>query len=399
VDGACPRARLFLGFAGYSACLYLFDWLRPGSLARLYRVAMVLDMGFIFLLVRATGGMESSFYLAFYLLIALHAFYFGLATGVLVAVLGSLLYAAAESWPPPIHLSDLGIRVAFLFLVGLSMGGLAERERQDRRRVEDLNRELRAQQEYLRRTQEQVVRSDRLATVGELAAALAHDLRNPLAGISGALHVLADQLSADDPRRALFVEVQAQIGRMNKTLTGLLEHTRSPAPQYLPVNVNDVVERSLWLLPVASGTDITVVKRLDPALPTLQLDPTLLHQALLNIVVNALQAMPGGGQLTVGTACHRNPSGQGEVVEVAFSDTGPGIPSDHVSRIFQPFFTTKAEGTGLGLAIASRIVEQHGGRLMVESEWGKGATFRILLPIAAAQATGSQDIVGAASRR
>ncbi len=372
---------LLATFAAYSALLYVINTLRPGRLLLLYRIAMVLDLAFIFVLVRITGGMMSSFYLAFYVLIALHAFYFGLATGGIAALLASLLYPFVDGWPPPIGLSDLGLRVGFFLLVGLCMGGLAERERRERRVVEHLNRELQEKQQRLTEAQEQLIRSDRLATVGELAAGLAHDLRNPLAGVSGALHVLAGQLPNADPRQALLAEIQSQIARMNKTLTDLLWHARPPKPQYLPLNVNEVVEQALWFLPMASGTGIQVVKRLQPGLPPLRLDPNLLHQALLNVLVNARQAMPNGGQLLVSTCLRQNLIGKEEVVEVAISDTGVGILEENLSRIFQPFFTTKAQGTGLGLAIAARIVEQHGGRIGVESKVGKGATFRIVFPV------------------
>ncbi len=374
---------LFAIFAAYSALLYVINALRPGRLLLLYRITMVLDLAFIFALVRITGGMASSFYLAFYVLIALHAFYFGFATGALAALLTSLLYPFTDGWPPPIGLSDLGLRVGFFLLVGLCMGDLAERERRERHLVEQLNLQLQEKQRRLAEAQEQLIRSDRLATVGELAAGLAHDLRNPLAGVSGALHVLADQLPKADPQQDLLAEIQCQVARMNKTLTDLLWHARPPTPQYLPLSVSEVVEQTLWFLPMASGTGIEVVKRLQPGLPPLRLDPSLLHQAILNILVNARQAMSNGGQLTVGTRLRQNLLGMGEVVEVAISDTGLGIPKQDLSRIFQPFFTTKAQGTGLGLAIAARIVEQHGGRIAVESEVGKGTTFRIVLPVPA----------------
>jgi signal transduction histidine kinase len=382
---------LFATFAAYSALLYVTNALHPGRLSLLYRIAMVLDLAFIFILVRITGGMTSSFYLAFYVVIALHAFYFGLATGVMAALLAGLLYPFTDGWPPPIGLSDLGLRVGFFLLVGLCMGGVAERERRERRLVGQLNKELQDKQARLAEAQEQLIRSDRLATVGELAAGLAHDLRNPLAGVSGALHVLAGQLPGDDPQQALLTEIQSQVARMNKTLTELLRHARPPTPQYLPLNVNEVVEQTLWFLPLASGSGIEVVKRLQPGLPPLRLDPSLLHQALLNILVNARQAMPNGGQLTVGTRLRQNLLSKGEVVEVAIADTGLGILEENLSRIFQPFFTTKALGTGLGLAIAARIVEQHGGRIAVESEVGRGTTFRIVLPVPAQDLVSTHD--------
>jgi len=390
---------LLVAFAGYSTLLYAINMLQPGRLLPLYRIAMVLDLAFIFALVRMTGGMASSFYLAFYLLIALHAFYFGLATGGIAALLASLLYLFVDRWPPPISLSDLGLRVGFFLLAGLCMGGLAERERRERRLVEHLNRELQENQQRLTEAQEQLIRSDRLATVGELAAGLAHDLRNPLAGVSGTLHVLAGQLPDTDPQQALLTEIQSQIARMNKTLTDLLWHARPPTPQYLALNVNEVVEQTPWFLPMASGMGIEMVKRLQPDLPLLRLDPNLLQQALLNILINARQAMPNGGQLTISTRRCPSLTGKGETVEVAISDTGAGILEEHRSRIFQLFFTTKARGTGLGLAIAARIVEQHGGRIAVESEVGKGTTFRIVFPVPAPDRAPAHDAAAAPALR
>ncbi|MBI4562981.1 MAG: hypothetical protein HY724_13140 [Candidatus Rokubacteria bacterium] len=381
---------LFAIFAAYSALLYLVNAVRPGHLLPLYRTTMLLDLAFIFVLVRLTGGMASSFYLAFYLLIALHAFYFGLGTGGVAALLAGLLYPFVDSWPPPIGQSDLALRVGFFLLVGLCMGGLAEWERRERRLVERLNRELREQQQHLAEAQEQLIRSERLATVGEITAGLAHELRNPLAGISGALHVLAAQHGDDDPRRALLAEIQIQIARMKKTLTDLLSHPRPPEPRCLPLSVNEVVEQSLWFLPMTTGTGIQLVKHLQPELPPLKLDPHLFHQALLSILVNARQAMPNGGRLAIGTCLRRNLLGHGEIVEVEIRDTGLGISSEQISKIFQPFFTTKVQGTGLGLTIAARIVEQHGGRLAVESKPGKGATFRITLPVPPEPGTRSQ---------
>jgi signal transduction histidine kinase len=387
---------LFAAFVAYSTLLYVVNALRPGRLLLLYRIAMVLDLVFIFTLVRLTGGMGSSFYLAFYLLIALHAFLFGLATGGVAALLAGLLYPFTDSWPPPIGLGDLILRVGFFLLVGLCMGGLAERERRERRLVEHLNRELQEKQRRLAEAQEQLIRSDRLATVGELAAGLAHDLRNPLAGVSGALHVLADQLPRDDVRQPLLTEIQSQIVRMNKTLTDLLRHARPRAPEYLAQDVNEVVEQALWFLPIASGAGIEIARRLQLDLPHLRLDPNLFHQALLNILLNARQAMPRAGRLTVSTRLLRT-LGKGDVVEVAISDTGVGITEENLSRIFQPFFTTKAQGTGLGLAIAARIVEQHGGRIAVESDAGKGSTFRILFPVPAEDSAPTDDRILAVS--
>lgn len=353
-----PLLGVLLTSLAFSVGLYALNARRPGRLATLYRIALVVDLVLIYVLVRATGGFASDLYLAFILLIALHAFYFGLATGFGAGVAAAALYALAGRWPPPIP--GFLLREAFLLLVGLCMGVVAEQARRRR--------------QVLEQHHEQLLRSDRLATVGELAASLAHELRNPLAGIAGALRVLAERLPADDGSQELLADLQAQIARMNKTLTDLLQHARPPEPQRIEVDLNALLEQSLRFLPRGR---VEVIRDYDESLPPVRVDPSLLHQAFLNVLVNAHQAMPQGGRLTVRTR-RGAPGSHG--VEVQIQDTGVGIHPEHLPRIFQPFFTTKSQGTGLGLAIAARAVEQHGGRISVESVPGRGSTFTITFP-------------------
>lgn len=379
-----PRAQLgwlLAAFAATSVLLLAVQLRRPAWVRGLYRAAMVHDLLLIVVLVRLTGGLRSDLYLAFYLWIALHALYFGLPTGIGTAAAAGVLYPVTGIGLPGIEPSDLGLRIGFFLLVGIGMGAVAEQERRERRLIARLDRKLRGQHERLLAAQEHLVRSDRLATVGELAAVLAHELRNPLAGVSGALHVLRAQRSLPAEQQALLDDLQAQVARMDRTLTDLLWHARPPTPQVLVLNVNDVLERSLWFLAQDRGARIRVERHFAPDLPLLRLDAHLLHQAFLNILLNARQAMPDGGQLTVRTRYVQ--PGPRAAVEVEISDTGPGIRPEHLPHIFQPFFTTRAQGTGLGLSTAARIVAQHGGWIEAASEPGRGATFRIVLPVPA----------------
>lgn len=357
--GAVGLAKLAtLGvFFAFSVILYAYNALRPGRLATLYRVALLFDLVIVFVLVRLDGGFASDLYLALILLIALHAFYFGLGTGLVTAGAAIALYAMAGSGAPP--MPGFVLRVGFFAVVGICMGMLSEQARERR--------------EVLERQQEWLVRSERLATVGEIAAGLAHELRNPLAGIAGALHVLSSQFGAGHDSAKLLTDVQAQIGRMNKTLTDLLQHARPGQPQRIAVDINALLEQTLRFLPRDA---VEIARHYDQSLPPLLVDPNLLHQAFLNILVNAQQAMPQGGSLTVVTGR----GAAGSAVEVRIGDTGSGIAADQLPRIFQPFFTTKSQGTGLGLPIAARIVEQHGGRIRVASEPGRGSVFTITLP-------------------
>lgn len=368
-----PQLPILAMFLVFSIGLYLLNAVRPGRIAMLYRVALVFDLGLVFLLVRITGGFASEFHLGFTLLIAVHAFYFGLATGLGVAAASGVLYALAGDWPPP--MPAFAIRIAFDALVGACLGVLSEHKRR--------------QGELLRQQQEQLAHFDRVATVGELAAGLAHELRNPLAGISGALHVLSGQYESGAEQHVLLSDVQAQIARMNKTLSDLLQLARPRAPQLTVVDVNTLLSHSLRFV---AQNGVEVVPQLKRDLPPLLADANLLHQAFLNILVNARQAMPQGGRLTIRTRLQEEAGGWAVVVEI--SDTGIGIPLEHRARIFQPFFTTKAQGTGLGLPIAARIIEQHGGRIAVDSAAGHGTTFRITLPsprIGSGAAVGVQD--------
>jgi signal transduction histidine kinase len=360
VWAAASQLRVLTAFFLFSMALYVVNALVPGHIALLYRAALVFDLGIVFFLIRLTEGYASDIYLGFVLLVALHAFYFGLSTGIVAASAAAAAYALALDWPPP--MPGFSLRVAFFGLAGLCMGGLAEQAHSRRRAFE--------------RQHEQLLRSDRLATVGEMAVGLAHELRNPLAGMAGVLHVLEDQLDRDDERCGLLADVQTQIVRMNKTLTDLLQHARPASPQRIAADINGLIDQSLQFMP-RNGVD--VVRRYERSLPPVWVDTSLIHQALLNVLMNAHQAMPHGGRLTIVT---RIAARQDRPVEIGIHDTGGGIHPEHLPRVFQPFFTTKAQGTGLGLAIAARIVEQHGGRISVESEIGAGSIFTVTLPSA-----------------
>ncbi len=246
----------------------------------------------------------------------------------------------------------------------------------------------RSERELKRYHAEQLRRADRLATLGELAAGIAHEIKNPLAGIAGATQVLAREFSDSDPRRAVTQEILKLIERLDHTIKDLLDFARPSVPSLVPTDLNQVVEKTLFLvegMPEARRNGVTVRLDLSPDLPTVPADPNLVRQVILNLAVNAVQAMTSGGVLTIAS----RPAADAERAEVhpperfvqlTFSDTGQGIEKEKLRSIFTPFFTTKTQGTGLGLAICQRIVEQHGGRLSVESEPGQGTTFFLYLP-------------------
>ena len=240
--------------------------------------------------------------------------------------------------------------------------------------------------------QQRLARAERLATLGEVAASLAHEIKNPLAGIAGAVGVMADDLPGTDPRREIMVEILDQIHRLNKTVEDLLTFARPASPTIAPCDVHQVLDRTLLLLaedPVAK--QVRVVRDYQAGLPRVDADGKQLGQVFLNLLLNAAQAMQGGGQITMATRFNGANGAGGErsaptvdhMVEVSLTDTGPGIPSAVLPEVFKPFFTTKPRGTGLGLAISRRIIEDHGGWIRAESSAGQGATFRICLPVCA----------------
>ncbi len=237
--------------------------------------------------------------------------------------------------------------------------------------------------------QQRLARAERLATIGELAASLAHEIKNPLAGIAGAIQVMADELPESEPRKEIMREILSQVHRLDRTVRDLLAFARPGKPDIAPCDIHQVLDRVLLLLAESpEAKHVRVVRAYQPGLPWMHADGKLLGQVFLNLLLNAVQAMPTGGQITLRTALLEVNGADGEageargrMVEVTLADTGPGIPPHVLKDIFKPFITTKRRGTGLGLSVSRRIVEDHGGWIEAESPPGQGATFRIFLPL------------------
>ncbi len=230
--------------------------------------------------------------------------------------------------------------------------------------------------------QERLVQSEKMAVVGTLTSGIAHELNNPLNNISLNVEALIEDLESLQPEEArrLLEQIDTQVERASSTVRQLLDFTRKDRPAATSVGIPWLVESTLKLVSseLALG-DVAVTLDLDESLPSVLGNPRALQQVLLNLFVNAFQAMPDGGRLTV-----RARAGEDDgFVCLEVSDTGTGIPAEVLSKIFDPFFTTKeaGEGTGLGLAVSYSIVEKHNGRLTVASEVGRGTTFAMNLPV------------------
>jgi two-component system sensor histidine kinase PilS (NtrC family) len=242
--------------------------------------------------------------------------------------------------------------------------------------------------------EEKVRRQERLATVGSLAAGIAHEIRNPLASLSGSIQLLQSELDLKGDDKRLMDIVLRETDRLNSIIGDFLDYARPKTPHKEPVSLASVVEETVLLLRNSPDCreGIAIVQDVVPSLRLIA-DPQHLRQVLWNLALNACQSMRGGGTLTISANKAAPPSGDPDWCEITVADTGQGIPREFLNKLFDPFFTTKADGTGLGLAIVYRIIEDHGGAIDVESEPGKGSLFRIRLPLE------ETTVLGAPGRR
>jgi two-component system NtrC family sensor kinase len=230
-------------------------------------------------------------------------------------------------------------------------------------------------------TDQQIMKSERLATLGQLAAGVAHEINNPLGTISIYTQMILDDLGKDnDSCRENLAVVMKQTNRAGRIVKDLLEYARQPEPEMRILNINDVLRKAIAIIThPAELQSIVVSTNLAPELPDSQGDGDKLQQVFVNIIMNALQAMPQGGELTVVT----RPAEDNKLIEIEISDTGCGIPQEHLSKLFDPFFSTKSagEGTGLGLSVSLGIVQRHNGTIDVKSKVGEGSRFIIRFPV------------------
>lgn len=225
-------------------------------------------------------------------------------------------------------------------------------------------------------------RQERLATVGSLAAGIAHEIRNPLAALSGSIQVLQGELKLKDDNKRLMDIVVNETGRLNTIITEFLEYARPASVKTDHIELNSLLVETITLLRNSKNfqENISVQRKIDPQL-VLKGDSQRLRQVFWNLLINACQAMPDGGVLTITATPFLKAEDDSTWCQIIISDTGLGINNNDLRKIFEPFFTTKAGGTGLGLAIAYRIIDEHGGSISVNSEPGKGSQFRIRLPM------------------
>ena len=224
---------------------------------------------------------------------------------------------------------------------------------------------------------------DRLVSLGELSAYVAHEIRNPLTGIRTTVQFVGSKFRPTDPRREDLQDVIAELDRIEQIITGLLMFARPPAARPQACDLHQVLEKTLDMIELQLGdAQVTLSKDYTEDVPLVYADPDLTQQVFLNLCLNAVQAMPQGGELHVATGVRRYRTRR-SMVDVSFTDTGVGIPRDLMDKIFDPFFTTRSTGTGLGLPISVQIVREVGGVITAKNNSGGGATFRVSFPVPA----------------
>jgi len=232
--------------------------------------------------------------------------------------------------------------------------------------------------------QEEILRMDRLVSLGKLASGIAHELRNPLAGIKTTAQALGEEMTGDDSRREYLHRITKEIDRLNDLLKTFFSFAKPQSLNLVHCHIKEIINEIIpFLIKEIADKGIHFIETYHPQLPKVKVDKTQMHQVFLNLFLNAIQAMPDGGELRIDAnpAIPRSSArSEPNFIKVVVSDSGRGIPPHIVHKIFDPFFTTKPRGIGLGLSITYQIIKKHGGTIKVDSQWEKGTSFVINLP-------------------
>jgi signal transduction histidine kinase len=316
---------------------------------------------------------------AYYIPIIVAAFAYGPIAGLAASLLTTILYIyhIHRDWTAfPVYSFDQYAEIVLYNVIALVVGLLSRKEKRQRQKLEKTSAELATAYERLQTTFEQLKKADRLAALGQLSAGIAHEIRNPLGSIKGSVEILDPEIPLDHPKREFVTIIKEETARLNSMVLDFLRFARPPEPLVKPVSINELIESTLILFrKQAEYANVELQTELDEAISPVRVDPDQIRQVLLNVVLNAAQAMSAGGLLTI----HSTTQGDRAIVNI--SDTGPGIDDSELDHIFDPFFTTKAFGTGLGLSISQQLIAKNGGSIMARRNQGPGLTIRIELPL------------------
>src|SRR5271169_2269115 len=304
------------------------------------------------------------------------------AGGAFVVCVAVIMVLAVQVRRPMLELQDKIARVQLGDMdVAVSFADRHDEIGDLGRDFNDMVAQLKASREEIQRLhQTQMSRAEHFATLGELAAGLAHEIRNPLAGIAGVLDIVSRDLPADSVARDVIQDAKQEAIQINRILTELLDTARPKPPQLRVTDIAGTAEHAvLFARQQAVTKRINIEFAVKDALPPVEHDPNQINQVLLNLLLNSIQSMDKSGTI------HVFLQPEDSAVAIIVSDQGKGIAPEHLPNIFRPFFTTKGQGTGLGLSLARRMVESHGGTISVESTLGTGTRFTVLLPVRRAQ--------------
>jgi two-component system, NtrC family, sensor histidine kinase HydH len=353
---------------------------------RIFWTGLKLLLGF--LLIGYTDGIRSRYWIVMLLPVVSAGTTFGILGTLAVSFLAAgtyLVFLLYIDWTQYVlefsEATELVLRVVFFAMVGTLANTLAEDLREQSSKYRRTAEKLADANLQIRQAEEAVRRSDRLAALGQLSAGLAHELRNPLGTIKASSEMLTAQISAENEvTRELAGFIGSEVDRANSLITRFLQFARPLQVRLEQADLTHVLDNAIAMA-ARETQGITVYKNYSPEIPPFPLDAELMERVFYNLVLNAAQASPPGGTVTVKTR-----AAQG-TAEVAVIDRGSGIQPKDQDSIFNPFFTTKTNGVGLGLAIVAKIVDEHGGKITVESEPAKGSVFRVLLPMARSELT------------
>lgn len=308
-------------------------------------------------------NLHSVYQRLYYVPVVLGAYWFGLRGGLIFALLSGIAYVPHILFQWSLHPTEAFtqyVEIVMFTVVGSLVGVLSDIQR--------------LQSEQLKKAHEKIRRMDRLSLLGQLAAGLAHEIRNPLGSLIGSAEILEEAIGPEHPKREFLDIMKAELNRSRDKLNEFLKFARPARPQILPNDINDVVRATLALAKQqAEKLGCRIVTELSNSMPMVPMDSEQLKAAVLNLLLNGCQAMPDGGSLTIRTWDEDN------CACLSVWDEGPGISPDKVDKVFEPFYTTKEKGTGLGLATVKQLVEGQNGTVSLFPA-GKGACFEIRIP-------------------
>ncbi len=383
---------LFICFLAYSILTYLWLFFYPEKKRIIHILLLFFDFLFTTLLVKLTGGFGSHFLIGFYLMTALYSFYYGLVPGAAIATIASVLYLISGNFDFSIHYwADFSVSIASLFLLALPLGMLSQKLKKDRQEILNLNNNLKKYIEELKNIHGRLIQVEKMSELGRMAADVAHEIRNPLTSIGGFARRLEKKLSQITNEKECIQIISeekeyadiiiSEVNMLERILRDVLTFSREVKYKLKYMGINGIIKETLkTYVDICKEQSIQIEEKLSASLPEILIDRDQVRQAVNNLISNAIGAMPEGGTIKVKTFMKELHAVNYVVAEVA--DTGHGIPKDKINMIFEPFYSSKqiGTGTGLGLSICKKIIDEHNGLIMVDSELGSGTSFKLTFP-------------------